>query len=116
MAEADALRPGANADVESQFPDRLEIGDVVLALSYSHEPGEEHDGVTFHVPLAQVHQLPAEIFDWLVPGLRAAKIEALLRTPPQPLRRRSEEHTSELQSLMRISYDVFCLKKKKNTP
>src|SRR3546814_5411123 len=27
--------------------------------------------------------------------------------------RRSEEHTSELQSLMRISYDVFCLKKKK---
>src|SRR3546814_6979206 len=33
-----------------------------------------------------------------------------------PLRQeaRSEEHTSELQSLMRISYAVFCLKKKKN--
>src|SRR3546814_6233011 len=30
-------------------------------------------------------------------------------------RRRSEEHTSELQSLMRISYAVFCLKKKKTT-
>src|SRR3546814_2590347 len=29
---------------------------------------------------------------------------------------RSEEHTSELQSLMRISYAVFCLKKKKNKP
>src|SRR3546814_9001440 len=29
--------------------------------------------------------------------------------------RRSEEHTSELQSLMRISYAVFCLKKKKKT-
>src|SRR3546814_7840231 len=29
---------------------------------------------------------------------------------------RSEEHTSELQSLMRISYAVFCLKKKKQTP
>src|SRR3546814_7100834 len=28
---------------------------------------------------------------------------------------RSEEHTSELQSLVRISYAVFCLKKKKNT-
>src|SRR3546814_4693990 len=28
---------------------------------------------------------------------------------------RSEEHTSELQSLMRISYDVFCLKQKKKT-
>src|SRR3546814_7889588 len=35
---------------------------------------------------------------------------------PQPSRRaRSEEHTSELQSLMRISYAVFCLKKKKTT-
>src|SRR3546814_4859531 len=34
----------------------------------------------------------------------------------RPLRaERSEEHTSELQSLMRISYSVFCLKKKKNT-
>src|SRR3546814_1347917 len=40
--------------------------------------------------------------------------------PPSPRfrasrrrRRRSEEHTSELQSLMRISYAVFCLKKKK---
>src|SRR3546814_1294920 len=30
------------------------------------------------------------------------------------LKKRSEEHTSELQSLMRISYAVFCLKKKKN--
>src|SRR3546814_7087722 len=30
------------------------------------------------------------------------------------LEARSEEHTSELQSLMRISYAVFCLKKKKN--
>src|SRR3546814_4429350 len=32
-----------------------------------------------------------------------------------PLWNRSEEHTSELQSLMRISYAVFCLKKKKTT-
>src|SRR3546814_5044710 len=42
----------------------------------------------------------------------------LLREPGQMtaiLRHwRSEEHTSELQSLMRISYAVFCLKKKKN--
>src|SRR3546814_7858052 len=32
--------------------------------------------------------------------------------PASPWRSRSEEHTSELQSLMRISYAVFCLKKK----
>src|SRR3546814_21134459 len=36
----------------------------------------------------------------------------LVRTP-DGLMLRSEEHTSELQSLMRISYAVFCLKKKK---
>src|SRR3546814_5626144 len=35
------------------------------------------------------------------------------RPVPTRHRRRSEEHTSELQSLMRISYAVFCLKKKK---
>src|SRR3546814_8629217 len=33
----------------------------------------------------------------------------------RPMTRRSEEHTSELQSLMRISYAVFCLKKNKTT-
>src|SRR3546814_4440399 len=44
------------------------------------------------------------------------------RTDQAPVRgrtargRRSEEHTSELQSLMRISYAVFCLKKKKPHP
>src|SRR3546814_7048045 len=58
-----------------------------------------------------------------------ATVMVLLAMPPNPLRcrfrgmlaqaqrrdespRRSEEHTSELQSLMRISYAVFCLKKK----
>src|SRR3546814_8586331 len=35
------------------------------------------------------------------------------RARPRGSRDRSEEHTSELQSLMRISYAVFCLKKKK---
>src|SRR3546814_8201500 len=34
---------------------------------------------------------------------------------PHQIGQRSEEHTSELQSLMRISYAVFCLKKKKKT-
>src|SRR3546814_6467568 len=41
-------------------------------------------------------------------GRSCSKICAMRSTP------RSEEHTSELQSLMRISYAVFCLKKKKN--
>src|SRR3546814_14403453 len=37
------------------------------------------------------------------------------RRRPQRATARSEEHTSELQSLMRISYAVFCLKKTKHT-
>src|SRR3546814_2264312 len=37
----------------------------------------------------------------------------IVRPPVGRLNDRSEEHTSELQSLMRISYAVFCLKKKK---
>src|SRR3546814_10711091 len=43
-----------------------------------------------------------------------ANIEAARVTFEKVARERSEEHTSELQSLMRISYAVFCLKKKKN--
>src|SRR3546814_10099980 len=43
----------------------------------------------------------------------AADPEHTLITPVPDSSDRSEEHTSELQSLMRISYAVFCLKKKK---
>src|SRR3546814_8955719 len=43
-------------------------------------------------------------------GADAGRISRAYAIP----RRRSEEHTSELQSLMRISYAVFCLKKKKH--
>src|SRR3546814_1258599 len=43
----------------------------------------------------------------------AGLIFNLLDTPGHASIVRSEEHTSELQSLMRISYAVFCLKKKK---
>src|SRR3546814_5504410 len=42
-----------------------------------------------------------------------AEVEFYLRGPDgHSIKVRSEEHTSELQSLMRTSYDVFCLKKK----
>src|SRR3546814_4094962 len=41
-----------------------------------------------------------------------ARWTASARRSDEPHRRRSEEHTSELQSLMRISYAVFCLTKK----
>src|SRR3546814_5966817 len=45
--------------------------------------------------------------------LRARDFDMFIANVAQSLSPRSEEHTSELQSLMRISYAVFCLKKKK---
>src|SRR3546814_5723018 len=73
--------------------------------------------------------------DWVVDALTTdlghadalAALEVMNTTPPVTERAdgytqdlasqwRSEEHTSELQSLMRISYAVFCLKKKKKKP
>src|SRR3546814_4791944 len=50
----------------------------------------------------------------VIPGITS--IQALTAAHGICLNDRSEEHTSELQSLMRISYAVFCLKKKKKTP
>src|SRR3546814_7306542 len=56
----------------------------------------------------------------LTPGRDYDDVSALGQTAQQPTfyrgqnMERSEEHTSELQSLMRISYAVFCLKKKNN--
>src|SRR3546814_2036752 len=48
-------------------------------------------------------------------GVIVLHLPLLERTYQTPTIQRSEEHTSELQSLMRISYAVFCLKKTNNT-
>src|SRR3546814_10546553 len=57
--------------------------------------------------------LSADVIEGLVGGLKRANadrsVSCVIITGA-----RSEEHTSELQSLMRISYAVFCLNKKKN--
>ena len=87
MAEADALKPGANADVASLFPDHLDLAGSRIELSYSHDPGADADGVSFEIPIASLFALPVARFDWLVPGLLPAKIEALIRSLPMNLRR-----------------------------
>src|SRR3546814_4190300 len=68
------------------------------------------------------HALPAGPFESSHRSLQAALrawVETQTHHPigyvEQLYTFRSEEHTSELQSLMRISYAVFCLKKKKTT-
>src|SRR3546814_2865882 len=54
-------------------------------------------------------KVPAQI----VPGRSAPPAASVQIMSREGASSRSEEHTSELQSLMRISYAVFCLKKKK---
>src|SRR3546814_1509443 len=49
-------------------------------------------------------------WQWKAQSPGASAVRSKLTLPP-----RSEEHTSELQSLMRISYAVFCLQKKNTT-
>src|SRR3546814_9435466 len=62
---------------------------------------------------APSHGKPVLLYD-----LRCAGSQAYIHLAREILQReiglRSEEHTSELQSLMRISYAIFCLKKKHN--
>src|SRR3546814_9713004 len=56
------------------------------------------------------HSLFSRFWHWVQLPRRLGVHSNVAAHPP-----RSEEHTSELQSLMRISYAVFCLKKKNNT-
>src|SRR3546814_7781387 len=67
-------------------------------------------------------QLATMLIAMIVLIVRGAMVHQQTAAAPRPpiraarLRARSEEHTSELQSLMRISYAVFCLKKKNRHP
>src|SRR3546814_8874070 len=76
---------------------------------------------------AQAKQLPDSLVPPFVSAMSSRSRSALSsaraysehprwwQAPPGARTCRSEEHTSELQSLMRISYAVFCLKTKKNS-
>src|SRR3546814_5587857 len=84
-----------------QWRDFIGLADVVRAIAASTDPAKVPAG-TYNLASGTsttVRELAELVQD---------RVEA--RTG----KRRSEEHTSELQSLMRISYAVFCLKKKKN--
>lgn len=88
MAEADVLRdPGLRLDAES-WPATIECGGACFELRYRFEPGHPEDGITLLAPLALLGQLHAERLDWLVPGLLAMKVEAVLRALPKRERRR----------------------------
>src|SRR3546814_646479 len=85
------------------YPDRfpalpMQVAPVAAVTAITNQQGPSFDQTGFTI----VHG------DAQVPGVAYPEIFQSDRTLPQ----RSEEHTSELQSLMRISYAVFCLKTK----
>src|SRR3546814_1177332 len=66
------------------------------------EAGGRDNSIFIHMPAALAKPLANDKYNWFY------------HSEPEPhVDNRSEEHTSELQSLMRISYAVFCLKKTK---
>src|SRR3546814_8044515 len=92
---------------------RLTLAGIVPKLSAS--PGRiERSGGRIGRDTQAVLTRLADVSDAEIAALEA---QGVIRTaaPEASAESRSEEHTSELQSLMRISYAVFCLKKKKNT-
>src|SRR3546814_2791795 len=72
----------------------------------------------FHAKFQDTHER-REWFTWsqglddTITAINAGELDVSTLPEPVQITQRSAEHTSELQSLMRISYAVFCLKKKK---
>jgi ATP-dependent helicase HrpA len=81
------MRHAAEEITERRFPEAVEIGGVVYALSYKFEPGHPLDGVTITVPLHLLNQLDERRCDWLVPGLLRDKLSHLVKGLPKNLRR-----------------------------
>src|SRR3546814_2109854 len=84
----------------SDLPDSVEVNEAIGKVDESI--GE------LIADLAAIHQ-PAHLLIVADHGMRAVDAAQVIQLADLI---RSEEHTSELQSLMRISYAVFCLKKK----
>src|SRR3546814_10344669 len=93
-----------SAEVRTANP--LGVNEMLRASRNKDVPGRSHDQPGTPCGLS-VHRVNADH------GLGSC-ID-LIDLPSVRAKIRSEEHTSELQSLMRISYAVFCLKKTKNT-
>ncbi|HJH23100.1 MAG TPA: ATP-dependent RNA helicase HrpA [Paenalcaligenes hominis] len=75
---------GVTTDV---FPRSIEWKGVKLKADYHFEPGSVRDGLTVTVPLFHLNQIDAERAEWLVPGMLKEKVQHLLRSLPQRLRR-----------------------------
>jgi len=81
------MRHEASGAATELFPRHLEIRGVRMDLSYHFEPGSVRDGVTLSVPLFALNQVDALRCEWLVPGMLKEKVQQLLKSLPQKLRR-----------------------------
>ncbi len=92
---------GPAADGE-RYPDHLDLDGLKLPLRYRFAPGEADDGVTLTVPLAAVNQVDPKRLDWLVPGLQAERMAALLKALPKALRRNFVPVPNYVQALLEV--------------
>jgi ATP-dependent helicase HrpA len=69
------------------FPKRMTMAGIEMTLTYHFEPGSPRDGVTLTVPLFGLNQVDARRSEWLVRGMLKEKIQLLLKSLPQKLRR-----------------------------
>jgi len=81
------MRHEASHINDDRYPKVLHMLNTALPLSYHFEPGSPKDGVTIQVPIALLNQLDERRCEWLVPGLCHEKIQVLLKSLPQKLRR-----------------------------
>ena len=105
-AEHDLLPPDESGIATEDFPRALLLGGSEITLQYRNNPGNEEDGVTLRLPLAQVDAVQQGTLDWAVPGHLEEKIECLLRALPKQIRIRLhplKERASELRRLLKPS-------------
>ncbi|MFC8619798.1 ATP-dependent RNA helicase HrpA [Micromonospora purpureochromogenes] len=81
------INAGRGGVDEADYPDEWQAEGVTLPLTYTFDPGTPTDGVTVDIPLPLLNQVPAETFDWQVPGLREELVVALIRSLPKAVRR-----------------------------
>jgi len=84
---AHLMQHDASGITEAQFPNELDLNGLVLPLSYHFEPGNPDDGVSLHVPVSVLHQLPEQRLEWLVPGMLREKCIALVKGLPKQWRK-----------------------------
>ncbi|WP_303819875.1 ATP-dependent RNA helicase HrpA [Actinobacillus minor] len=81
------MNDNANKVSELDFPNFWYQGSLKLKLSYQFEIGQDHDGVTVHIPLPLLNQIEPEGFDWQIPGLRHELVVSLIKSLPKAMRR-----------------------------